>query len=935
MESMDRGRPLSFLDAHVKQGNSLIGTTPSLLEAGIPDEAFVALTGDDKLVASSLKRQNKLERQQEEQGKVQLTLSESLLARTAEELAARARDLADLSESSVAAVNQKEDAHAALLSSDAYRSAKLVADAWCAAFFQEKTKHAPVRVTQGLIRRLFEDVNAVPLGDRNAISTLAATNNFFHWYVEFPDVFGPDSRGGFDVVVGNPPWDQIQLDDREFFAITRPDIANAPNMAARKRLIIQLRTEDPNLYNEYLEAIRAMEATQKFIHSPGSFPQTSFGRLNLAPLFAEKMRGIIGPTGRLGVVLPTGIATDSFNQYFFANLIDRRSVVSLFDFENRKKIFQAVDSRVKFCLLTLTGLGRPADEAEFVFFAQAVSDLGDPERRFTLSPEDFALLNPNTKTCPIFRTRRDAEITKAIYRRVPVLVNNSKGDAGNPWGFKGLLMFMMNTDSHRFRVRRELQADGYALQGNLFVKGRERWLPLYEAKMVHHFNHRFGDYALAREGSSDTHLPEVPEPMLNDPDYAPLPRYWVLERDVENRLKGRWDAGWLLGWRDITNATNERTVIASVIPRVGVGNQFALFTSTGPQDRTGLVAQVLTSFPVDYTARQKAGGTHLNFFVFGQLPIVAPDFFDQSTPWSVEQSLAAWITPRVLELTYTSWDLQGFAHDLAYDGRPFRWDAERRFLLRCELDAAFFHLYGISADDTDYILETFPIVRKKDIASFGEYRTKSQILDVYDAMAKAIASGDSYQTILDPPPAHPSAAHLPGEPLLVPAVPRLHLVDSPEEEEMFHSVVPLYDLRVAAGAFSEEQSPQGMGWVEIPNRKVRKGMFVAQVVGHSMEPRISSGSYCLFAHPAGSNQGKIVLAQHREIWDPETGGTFTVKRYRSEKKYSEDGTWEHTEIRLEPLNPAFDPIIIREAEEGELRLIAELVDVYSGSLREP
>jgi hypothetical protein len=142
--------------------------------------------------------------------------------------------------------------------------------------------------------------------------------------------------------------------------------------------------------------------------------------------------------------------------------------------------------------------------------------------------------------------------------------------------------------------------------------------------------------------------------------------------------------------------------------------------------------------------------------------------------------------PRILELTYTAWDLAPFANDCGYDGPPFRWDEERRFLLRCELDAAFFHLYLPSAangewrvasgetaeevaqlkgnfptprDAVEYIMETFPIVKRKDEAKWSEYRTKRTILDLYDRMQHAIATGEPYQTLLDPPPADPSVAH--------------------------------------------------------------------------------------------------------------------------------------------------------------------------------
>lgn len=933
MESVDPGQPLSFLDSHIKAGNSLLGTTQELIEAGIPDGAFKPITGDEKEAALSLRRQNKLERTQQAEHKVQLALDMGALTEAAEELADRTRDLAELPESSMAAVQRKEETLAALRTSDTYLRAKLTADAWCSAFFQAKSKQAPLRITQGLVRQLSEDLNSVSTAGRAAITEMADAYGFFHWHVEFPEVFGAEGPGGFDVVLGNPPWERIKLQEKEYFASRVPEILQARNKAARQKLIDRLEDDydDPSLYNDFVRALRKAEGESLFIRNSGRYPLCGRGDVNTYSIFGEVMRSVASPTGRSGCVLPTGIATDDTTKHFFADLVDKRSLVSLFDFENRRAIFPGVHRSYKFCLLTLTGLRRPSAEAEFVFFAQAPSDLADRERRFTLSAEDFALLNPNTRTCPIFRTRRDAEITKGIYRRVPVLIDQGKGSAGNPWGVTLFTMFHMSNDSRLFRVRSQMQSEGFALEGNIFVRGGERWLPLYEAKMVHHFNHRFGDYAMAQEGSADTHLPDIPEPMMQDPDYAPLPRYWVPESEVEARLAGRWDAGWLLGWRDICRSTDVRTVIASVIPRVGAGDTLLLAIPSLPQASSLLLAN-FDSLALDYATRQKIGGTHLKFHVFKQLPVLVPKAFDFLAPWSAAGSIAEWLKPRILELAFTSWDLEPFARDLGYKGPPFRWDPERRFLLRCELDAAFFHLYGVSEGDTEYIMETFPIVEKKDLARFGEYRTKNQILAIYREMAKAITSHQTYATVLDPPAADASVAH-PRKVDLVPAsLPRLRLIESPAEADKYRTIVPIFDLKAAAGSFGEVQPVGSLGWAETPGHKPREGMFLAQVIGHSMEPRIPSGSYCLFSHPAGSNQGKIVLAQHRDIEDPDTGGSYTVKRYSSKKVYRNDGTWEHTEIRLEPLNSSYDPIVITEVDGDEVRLIAEFVDSYSAKL---
>ncbi len=627
--------------------------------------------------------------------------------------------------------------------------------------------------------------------------------------------------GGFDVVLGNPPWDQIQLDDREFFATSAPDIAQAPHMSARKRMIRALRDSDPVLYRAYHQATRQLGGVKSFIHASGLFPLTSFGRLNSAPLFAELALQLQSPTGRVGQIVPTGIATDSFNQYFFQDLISSLALVSLYDFENRDAIFPGVHRSYKFCLLTLAGPARPArGGAEFVFFAHAVPDLLDPERRFTLAAEDIALINPNTGTTATFRSRRDADLTKAIYRRMPVLVDENDPEGGNPWGITFKLMFMMNTDSHLFRTREELEAAGWRLEGNRFVRGEaltlnpsprgrgtssappgsplpggegpgvRAYLPLYEAKMMHQFDHRWATY----EPNGDTR--DLTDAEKRDPARVALPRYWVDAREVLQRVP-EWDYDWFISYRDIARATDERTGICSVIPYSGTGCHLMLFSHPREILVTGLVAN-LNRFVFDFIVRQKVGGTHLNFFYVKQFPALPPAAY---TP-----PLLDFIVPRVLELTYTAWDLQPFAQDVGWDGPPFVWNEERRFLLRCELDALYFHLYGITRDDVDYIMETFPIVKRKDIAATqrpssqtrlatapllpggeglsareespprpegegdlggeGYYRTKRVILAIYDEMAAVGVPDDpdriaAYETWLSPPPADPSVAHPP------------------------------------------------------------------------------------------------------------------------------------------------------------------------------
>ena len=412
----------------------------------------------------------------------------------------------------------------------------------------------------------------------------------------------------------------------------------------------------------------------------------------------------------------------------------------LFDFENRRlgtglpPFFPDVDSRFKFCALIFGGEERRFDETECAFFLHDTGSIEDPDRCFSLAPSDFDRVNPNTGTAPVFRTRRDAEITRSIYESHPVLVDRSDGEERRAWPVRYNRMFDMTNDSHLFRTAAQLDAEGfYPVQGNRWKKGDELYVPLYQGRMIHQFDHRANSVRVNPESTHNPYLSEeVSEAQHADPGFLPQTQYWVPAVNVEYALPE--SPGYTLGFRDIARPTDIRTVIASIVPWAGYGNKVPLFVSHDTTAVTCLVAN-LNSMCLDFVARQKIQGTSLNLYIVEQIPVIAPDDYDRQFGSTTARDL---VRDHVLRLTYTAHDMKPFARDLGYDGQPFVWDEEERRHLRARLDALYFHLYGLSREDAGYILDTFPIVRREDEAAFGSYRTRDMVL----AYMNALAAGD-------------------------------------------------------------------------------------------------------------------------------------------------------------------------------------------------
>jgi len=540
LEGFEEGRPLGFLDHHLVCGDALIGITDvAQLGHGVPEAAFKPLSGDDKAICKAIAKENKEGLKAFAKRKADPNLQ---LGLERESLLAERAALEVMPDETLEQSAAKKNAYDDYRKHEGASRLKQAADLFVSAFLAPKAESDAIDTTptsRNLYLALYTDKRPDELPEVQQVGRLARAEalvegaRVLHWPLKFVQVF---ARGGFDCVLGNPPWERIKLQEEEFFANENRLVAEAKNKAERAQRIDWLSqgmlarhlypdlehrpdegAKEKEVYVRFIAARRLAEAASVFAHldahEGGRYPLTGVGDVNTYALFAETIQQVTGPKGRAGFIVPTGIATDDSTKAFFAYIAQSGKLVELLAFENEEFIFPSVHHSFRFCLLVLAG-GASSQAAKFVFFARQPVNVHEEERQFELSPEDYRLINPNTLTCPVFRSRKDAELTRKIYARVPVLIREARDGEPevNPWGLRFSTMFHMSNDSHLF-------ADHSAPDR----------LPLYEAKMIHQFDHRWATYR-SEVGADVTE--DVPLADKQNPAYTVRPRYWVEAREV-------------------------------------------------------------------------------------------------------------------------------------------------------------------------------------------------------------------------------------------------------------------------------------------------------------------------------------------------------------------------------------------------------------------
>ncbi len=762
-----KNKPLNFLDNHIKCGNSLIGLGQKLDISGINPKAFKALSGnkstgipseESKLQNMARKKIRDEIKQQKISERRKTTITEFMIdKRTADICSTKFQEIVDMSEKDPEEIKEKERKYEDLKTNENYRQALNEANIWTSTFFWPFEGNAlgeiPMFTTIEQLRNKSGDPELRNLMEN--INEVAIDHQFFHWYIEFPEVFSSE-RGGFDCILTNPPWEVIRFFEMEFFIGIDDTILNARNQSERRSLIIKLKKTNPGLFNSFKNAWQLINKQIHFYKDSDLFLLSSKGPLNTYALFTERNWSIISPDGFLGIITPSGLLSNYYVQDLFREIVEKRAIVCLFDFINNKAIFD-IHRDYRFCLLSLSGKNLTQEIIPATFYTlkprevqeilpiiiqnqlQSENDiktLPDDHNLILLEPDDFKLFNPNTMSCPSFRIRKDAIILKQLYQQTQIFIKRDKNNdiISNPWEIKFYMMFQMAGHSKLFLTKEDLNKNhakplNNSINGGVWINNEEKRLfPLYEGRMIWHYNHRLNSMDFASSGKKRKAVSiKTIENEYKNPDFYVKPNYWVQENDLMEKIPKNYKNKWFLGFREVTGSTNERTFISTIIPYTAVGHKIILMLSPYSKNLCLLMANT-SSIVFDYIVRLKLSGISISINLVEQLPIFPPAKYNKK--------LIKEIFSLCLKLIYTSNDLKNFSDDLEFDGKPFEWDLNTRAVIKAEIDAIYAHLYRINKEDMIYILNTFKVLKRKELKEYKEFKTERLIIEAYDKYAK-------------------------------------------------------------------------------------------------------------------------------------------------------------------------------------------------------
>ena len=528
----------------------------------------------------------------------------------------------------------------------------------------------------------------------------------FHWGFEFDEILNQPERDGFDVIIANPPWETFKPNAKEFFqqyskaAVSKKSMTVKDFDKKKKEMLsdadnLELRAAWLDYLSSFPHQSNWFRKSGVYKHQSATVKDFRTGKerktgtdINLYKLFVEKSHSLLADGGQCGIVVPSGIYTDSGAKGLRKMLFAKSRVSGLFCFENRKRIFEKVDSRFKFVVLTFAKGGRTEDfPAEFMRHDVRELEFFPNSSSNRIEVENSALVSPETLAITEIKGGSDMSIIEKMLR-FPLLGDKLPGT----WSVQFKREFDMTGDSNLFRQARELGESGFVRDGETWVKGREKYLPLYEGKMIHQFTHKW----------------ERSEAM---------PKYWINEQDGKVRYENRPGQQETLAYqmpqlafRNVARSTDERSMIMSFLPAgVFAGNSLG-YAYIDCEDREEYLKHQLwlcafaNSFAFDYLLRMKISA-NLNFMFIYQIPV------PRSIP---DNEIADRILARAAQLVHADSKTGEFNH-VGKLGFALKSDLSlaEQTRIKAEIDALIAHVYELSEKEYTYLLNSFPLVRSK------------------------------------------------------------------------------------------------------------------------------------------------------------------------------------------------------------------------------
>lgn len=723
IEALEPGRPLSFLDAHIKCGDSLLGVSDlSVLRTGIPDEAYVEFDNDDQAYTRELKKRNKEQRDGRRGEEAQLRLPVVVMPPN---LAAAVAALTEAPEDTVEQVAAKRRSLREVEDGPAGHDLRVACDIWTAAFFLPRTQR-PDRPGRDIVPttdslwsylRAPSSIYGPLIG---AVAQMAGALRFFHWPLEFPEA---TAQGGFDLIFGNPPWETVNPDAKEWFAPFDPRIAElAPEPLAKR---IDELCEVPSINIAWNKHCDFLYRFANFLRKSGRYTLFAAGSLgkgdfNVWRIFTELALRGVRHDGVAGQLVPQGIYNGANASALRVHLINNFQIEALIGLLNRKKIWFDIDSRLKFAIyVARNGKNTTNIDAEFnVFSYERLAAL-----RNGLSiriPIDLVReVSPESMAIAEVAHPADIEIVRKLYASMPTF--------GAP-SIKGT----------RRRYLREMEM-GHDRED--FYSG-EDGITLYQGSMVTHFDHRAKAYRSGHGRS--VQWDDLP---FGSPSKRISSQWRVRIEDVPAKLGSIWKTE-RIGFCDLANAGDQRTLMSALIPAgVLCGHKVPTLIFEPDDARLQLLwIGVANAISTDFLVRKKVTLT-MSFTIMDSLPL--PRDFGGS-------ALETAIAQRALLLSATGPEFEKFWQKVAptlginpAEVGPAESEPERE-LLRTEIDVLVARdLFGLTRDEMRYLLdpadllgadcgfETFGALQRAERRQFGEFRTQRLILEAWERLPKA------------------------------------------------------------------------------------------------------------------------------------------------------------------------------------------------------